>query len=152
LLHVIDCYDEERLGHIEQVEAVLEEIGAAEVPVLQVYNKIDRMEGSEPRIDRDENGVPWRVWVSAVTGEGLDLLLAAISERLGEEMFHDRLKLGPRDGNLRAQLYAQGAVVQEEVDDQGEILLEVRLQMKDFKRILSRLGIRQEQYLPQMVD
>lgn len=152
LLHVIDCYDEERLGHIEQVELVLEEIGAGEVPVLQVYNKIDRIEGAEPRVDRDENGVPWRVWVSAVSGEGIELLLDVISERLGEEMFHDRLKLAPTDGNLRAQLYAQGAVVREEVDEQGGMLLEVRLQMKDFRRILSRLGIRQEQYLPKMVD
>ncbi len=152
LLHVIDCYDEERLEHIEQVEAVLEEIGAGEVPVLQVYNKIDRIEGAEPRVDRDENGVPWRVWVSAVTGEGVELLLDVISERLGEEMFHDQLRLAPSDGNLRAQLYAQGAVLREEVDEQGDMLLEVRLQMKDFRRILSRLGIRQEQYLSAMVD
>ncbi|MBR9829260.1 MAG: GTPase HflX [Oceanospirillales bacterium] len=152
LLHVIDSYDEERLGHIEQVEHVLEEIGAAEVPVLQVYNKIDCMPGTEPRVDRDENGVPWRVWVSAVSGEGIELLLAAISERLGEEIFHDQLKLTPADGNLRAQLYAQGAVVNETVDENGHMLLDVRLQMKDFKRILSRLGIAQEQYLPELVD
>jgi GTP-binding protein HflX len=152
LLHVIDSYDEERLGHIEQVEAVLEEIGAAEVPVLQVYNKIDQLPDVQPRIDRDENGVPWRVWVSAVSGEGIDLLLAAISERLGEEMFHQKLTLTPRQGGLRSQLYAQGAVVTEEVDDSGQMQLEVRLQVKDFRRILSRLGIDQEQYLPQGVD
>ncbi|MBA4503510.1 ribosome rescue GTPase HflX [Marinobacterium marinum] len=152
LLHVIDCYDEERLGHIEQVEQVLDEIGAGDVPVLQVYNKIDRIEGAEPRVDRDENGVPWRVWVSAATGEGLALLLDVISERLGEEMYHERMRLTPTDGNLRAQLYAQGAVLQEEVDEQGDMVLEVRLQMKDFKRILSRLGIRQEQYLSETVD
>jgi GTP-binding protein HflX len=152
LLHVIDSYDEERLGHIEQVEAVLEEIGAAEVPVLQVYNKIDQLPDAQPRIDRDENGVPWRVWVSAVSGEGIDLLLAAISERLGEEMFHQKLTLTPRQGGLRSQLYAQGAVVTEVVDDSGQMQLEVRLQVKDFRRILSRLGIDQEQYLPQGVD
>lgn len=152
LLHVIDSYDEERLGHIEQVEAVLEEIGAAEVPVLQVYNKIDQLPDPQPRIDRDENGVPWRVWVSAVTGEGVDLLLAAISERLGEEMFHQTLTLTPTQGSLRAQLYAQGAVVTENVDESGQMQLEIRLQLKDFRRILSRLGIAQEQYLPQRVD
>jgi GTP-binding protein HflX len=152
LLHVIDSYDEERLGHIEQVEAVLEEIGAAEVPVLQVYNKIDQLPDAQPRIDRDENGMPWRVWVSAVSGEGIDLLLAAISERLGEEMFHQKLTLTPRQGSLRSQLYAQGAVVAEEVDDSGQMQLEIRLQVKDFRRILSRLGIDQEQYLPQGVD
>ncbi|MBP0047786.1 GTPase HflX [Marinobacterium sp. AK62] len=152
LLHVIDCYDDERLEHIDQVEAVLEEIGASEVPVLQVYNKIDQLETVEPRIDRDENGVPWRVWVSAVSGAGIDLLLKAISERLGEEMFHDVLTLAPSDGQFRAQLYAQGSVVSEAVDDEGRMQLEVRLQMKDFKRLLSRLGLKQEQYVPQTVD
>ena len=152
LLHVIDCYDEERREHIEQVEAVLEEIGAAEVPVLQVYNKIDRFEDAEPRIDRDENGVPWRVWVSAVSGAGIDLLQDAISERLGDEMFHDVLTLSPRDGNLRAQLYAQSAVVNEQVDELGQMQLEVRMQMKDFRRLLSRLGINPEQYVPEAVD
>jgi GTP-binding protein HflX len=152
LLHVIDSHDEERLGQIEQVEAVLQEIGADELPVLQVYNKIDQLPDPQPRIDRDENGVPWRVWVSAVTGEGLDLLLAAISERLGEAMFHQTLTLTPAQGSLRAQLYAQGAVVSEDVDENGQMRLEIRLQLKDFKRILSRLGIDQEQYLPQRVD
>jgi len=152
LLHVIDCYDEERREHIEQVEAVLEEIGAAEVPVLQVYNKIDRFEDAEPRIDRDENGVPWRVWVSAVSGAGIDLLQDAISERLGDEMFHDVMTLSPRDGNLRAQLYAQSAVVNEQVDEEGQMQLEVRMQMKDFRRLLSRLGINPEQYVPEAVD
>ena len=152
LLHVIDCYDEERREHIEQVEAVLEEIGAAEVPVLQVYNKIDRFEDAEPRIDRDENGVPWRVWVSAVSGAGIDLLQDAISERLGDEMFHDVMTLSPRDGNLRAQLYAQSAVVNEQVDELGQMQLEVRMQMKDFRRLLSRLGINPEQYVPEAVD
>jgi GTP-binding protein HflX len=117
-----------------------------------VYNKIDQLPDAQPRIDRDENGVPWRVWVSAVSGEGIDLLLAAISERLGEEMFHQKLTLTPRQGGLRSQLYAQGAVVTEEVDDSGQMQLEVRLQVKDFRRILSRLGIDQEQYLPQGVD
>ena len=152
LLHVIDSYDEERLEHIEQVENVLEEIGADNVPVLQVYNKIDQLPDAEPRIDRDENGMPWRVWVSAVTGQGVDLLLAAISERLGEEVFHQHLTLTPAQGNLRSQLYAQGAVIAESMDEAGQMQLEVRLQMKDLKRILSRLGIDQEQYLPQGVD
>jgi len=152
LLHVIDSYDEERLEHIEQVNNVLEEIGADQVPVLQVYNKIDQLPGAHPRVDRDEHGVPWRVWVSAVTGEGIDLLLAAISERLSEEIFHRTLTLTPEQGGLRAQLYSVGAVMAETVDEQGLMQLEVRLQLKDFRRILSRLGIAEEQYLPQGVD
>jgi len=148
LLHVIDCFDEERQDHIDQVHAVLDEIGAAEVPVLQVYNKIDLLPEQAPRIDRDEEGVPRRVWLSAVAGGGLDLLFAAINERLGEDMFHDRLALAPDQGQFRAQLYARGAVVDEQVDELGQMTLEVRLPMRDMRQLLSRLGIPAERYLP----
>ena len=146
LLHVIDAFDEERQGHITEVENVLREIGADEVPLLQLYNKIDQMPGQQPRIDRNDEGVPTRVWLSAASGEGIDLLLQAINERLTDDIFHETMNLSPREGQLRAQLYAQGAVLQETVDDQGAMHLEVRLQRKDLLQILSRLGLPTEQY------
>jgi GTP-binding protein HflX len=146
LLHVIDTYDEERQGHIDEVEKVLSEIGADEVPLLQVYNKIDKMPGHEPRIDRDSDGVPIRVWLSAASGQGVDLLLTAINERLSDDVFNDVMILKPRDGQLRAQLYAQGAIVDEQVDEVGDIHLKVRLQRKDLLKILTRLGLPTEQY------
>ncbi len=148
LLHVVDCHDEERHGHIIEVESVLQEIGAENVPALQVYNKIDLLPGQQPRIDRDEQGMPIRVWLSAVTGAGVELLLQAISELLAEDVFHETLNLQPKEGGLRAQLYAQGAVLSEQVDEQGQMLLEVRLQKKDLLQILSRAGIPAERYCP----
>ncbi|KEA64852.1 GTP-binding protein HflX [Marinobacterium lacunae] len=151
LLHVIDCYDEERQDHIDQVHAVLREIGADEVPALQVYNKIDKLPGQAPRIDRDEDGVAQRVWLSAQTGEGVALLMDAVRERLGSDMFHDTLCLTPDQGQLRAQLYAQGAVLTEQVDEQGHISLEVRIPMRDIRQLLSRLSIPAERYLPEQV-
>nr|WP_067287121.1 ribosome rescue GTPase HflX [Marinobacterium profundum] len=149
LLHVIDCYDDERGGHIEQVKHVLQEIGASEVPVLEVYNKIDMMDGQEARIDRDDEGRPWRVWVSAVTGEGSELLYQAVSERLSDDIFHQTLSLPASAGQLRAQLYALNAVLRESVDASGQMQVEVRLQKKDLLRLLSRLGIPSESYLVQ---
>ncbi len=149
LLHVIDCYDDERSGHIEQVKHVLQEIGASEVPVLEVYNKIDRLDGQEARIDRDDEGRPWRVWVSAVTGEGSELLYQAVSERLSDDIFHQTLNLPASAGQLRAHLYALNAVLRESVDASGQIQVEVRLQKKDLLRLLSRLGIPSESYLVQ---
>jgi len=149
LLHVIDCYDDERGGHIEQVKHVLQEIGASEVPVLEVYNKIDMLDGQEARIDRDDEGRPRRVWVSAVTGEGCELLYQAMNERLSDDIFHQTLTLPASAGQLRAQLYALNAVLRESVDDSGLIQVEVRLQKKDFLRLLSRLGIPSESYLMQ---
>src|SRR5690606_14333069 len=83
LLHVIDAHEPERDEQIEQVLAVLGEIGAEEVPLLEVYNKVDLMEGIEPQIQRDADGVPRRVWVSAQQGLGLDLLRQAVAELLG---------------------------------------------------------------------
>ncbi len=146
LLHVIDAHDEERQGHIDEVENVLKEIGAEDVPLLQVYNKIDMMPGQLARIDRNNDGEPVKVWFSAATGEGSALLLQAISERLSDDIFHETLSLKPKEGQLRAHLYAQGAVLSERVDEHGDMHLEVRLQRKDLLQMLSRLGMPTEQY------
>lgn len=137
LLHVIDCHDEDRLDNVKQVELVLEEIGANEIPSLMVYNKLDLL-GDErvPRVDRDDEGVPKRVWVSAQTGEGLDLLQQAIAELLGNEIVHKTIELKPQLGKLRALLYAGSAVVNEETDDSGKALLELRMQRVDFEKAL----------------
>ena len=139
LVHVIDCHDERRSENIEQVQNVLIEIGADEVPVLEVFNKIDLEEGFAPRVDRNEEGVPVRVWLSAKTGEGIDLLLDAISERLAQDVMHEAVRLTPADGRLRAQLYGSGSVVREAQQDNGDVLLEVRMQVRDWRQLLSRL-------------
>lgn len=136
LLHVIDCHDERRLDNIESVEDVLEEIGASDVPTLKVYNKLDLLEDRVPRIDRDDQGRPERVWVSANTGEGLDLLFDAISELLCEEILHMELRLRPDQGKLRALMFEQNVVLNERYSDEGLSCLEVRLQKLDFDRAL----------------
>lgn len=146
LLHVIDCFDDERHANMREVETVLNEIGAQDIPQLQVYNKLDLLDGQAPRIDRDEEGKPLRVWLSAVTGAGCDLLLQAVNELLADDVFHKQIQLSPCDGGLRARLYAQGAVLDEQVDEQGQIQLEIRLQKKDLLQTLSRLGIPAERY------
>ncbi|MGA0027609.1 MAG: ribosome rescue GTPase HflX, partial [Steroidobacteraceae bacterium] len=79
LLHVVDASDPERAERIAQVESVLEGIGAAELPTLTVFNKIDRV-GLAPAVERDAEGIPQRLWLSAQTGEGVDLLMAALEQ------------------------------------------------------------------------
>lgn len=147
LLHVIDASSEERDDNVTEVLNVLEEIGADEVPTLQVYNKIDLMEGFTPRIDRDEAGNPVRVWLSAQQGLGIDLLFKAISELVRTDVVHQWLSVDPAEGYFRSQLYAQGAVLNERTDDQGMMELEVRLQKRDFLQMLSRAGINPDRYL-----
>lgn len=83
LLHVIDAHNPEKQLYIEQVEKVLQQLGAEQIPQLQVLNKVDLLADATPRIDRDGSGRPVRVWVSAVTGQGIDLLKQAVLEVLG---------------------------------------------------------------------
>ena len=79
LLHVVDASFAVREDQIREVNLVLDEIDALNVPTILVYNKIDQA-GLEPEILRDERGRPKSVTVSALTGEGLDLLRSAIGE------------------------------------------------------------------------
>ncbi|NBV88510.1 MAG: GTPase HflX [Betaproteobacteria bacterium] len=79
LLHVIDAADADRLARQDAVESVLAEIGAAEVPRIEVFNKIDAV-GLAPRVERDPHGRIARVWLSAGQGLGLGLLRQAIEE------------------------------------------------------------------------
>lgn len=144
LLHIIDSHDDRRDENIEQVEEVLAEIGADEIPMLQVFNKIDLLENFTPRVERNEDGVPVRVWVSAVTGDGLDGLYDAIVERLAEDVVHHFVLLGPADGKLRALLHEAGSVLSEEYRETGDSVLEVRLQNRDWRQLLSRAGVKEE--------
>jgi GTP-binding protein HflX len=140
LLHVIDASAEDMEAKREEVIAVLERIGARETPVLEVYNKTDLCPDLEPRIERDAQGAPIAVWASAHTGAGLDLLRAAIAERLDLEKLVRRIPLAPADGRLRAQLYEMGAVLAEEALPDGGWLLEVTLSRSRWARLFPALG------------
>jgi len=84
LLHVVEAGASDRDELVHHVDGVLEQIGANEVPQLMVYNKIDKYEGFEPRIERDQDGLPKRVWLSAKTGEGIEYLRQALQEYFPE--------------------------------------------------------------------
>ncbi len=140
LLHICDAATEERDRNIFEVRSVLEEIGAHEIPQLLVYNKIDLLERA-PRIDRNAEGVPERVWLSAVTGEGVELLRQAMTELLGKDMVEQQLELSPDQGRLRAALYKLGAVLREEHGDDGIAQLQVRLARSDWNRLMVAEGI-----------
>jgi len=148
LVHVIDAADDDRDGNIREVNKVLQEIQADDIPCLLIYNKIDRMPGYEPRIERNDQGEPERVWISAVNGEGLDLVLQAVGERLCDDIFKGELTLEPSEGRLRALLYQQGAIIDENVSDQGEFVLQVRLPEADFIQMLCRVGVDPKRYFP----
>ncbi|GKW49177.1 ribosome rescue GTPase HflX [Halomonas sp. NCCP-2165] len=147
LVHVIDAADPDRELNVEQVEAVLKEIGADEIPCLRVMNKIDLLD-SAPRIERDGEGRPEAVWLSAQSGQGLELLGEALSGCLAGDVVDAELTLAPAQGRLRAALHELGAVRQERFDEHGQTRLEIRLPRRDFLQLMARLGENADDYLP----
>lgn len=149
LLHVIDAHEPERMEQIEQVLAVLGEIGAEGLPILEVYNKLDLLEEVEPQIQRNADGKPERVWVSARDGRGLELVGQAIAELLGDDLFVGTLCLEQRFARLRAQFFDLGAVQNEAHDEEGRSLLSVRLPRVELNRLVSREGMEPQVFVEQ---
>lgn len=133
LLHVVDCSDDERQARMSQVNEVLAEIGADEVPQLLIYNKADRI-GMETRIDSDVEGQPEIAWISALQGEGCDTLPAIISQSLGEHRVVGRLHLLAAEGKLRAMAYAADAVTGETAQQDGSCLLDIDVDKAVFEQ------------------
>ena len=148
LLHIIDASAEDRSTNIDRVNDVLKEIGAHELPTLLVYNKIDLMDEPVPRIDRDQDGKPVAVWLSALTGEGTELLLEAVAEYLPRKMIHTKLKLKPEQGAFRAALYNYKAVLNETYNEHGDVNLEIQLPESEFLRIVKQSGLKSEDLDP----
>ncbi|MGO2131538.1 MAG: ribosome rescue GTPase HflX [Halomonas sp.] len=151
LVHVIDAADPDRDLNIEQVDNVLAEIGADKVPVLQVMNKIDLLDSS-PRIERDDQGIPTAVWLSAQDGRGIDLFHEALRDCLAEDIIDMVMTLAPEQGRLRAGLHELGAVREETFDDEGKTRLQVRLPRREFNQLMARLDERARDYLPESLD
>ena len=148
LLHVVDASAEDRTTNVDRVNDVLKEIDAHELPTLLVYNKIDLMDEPEARIDRDQDSKPIAVWLSALTGEGTDLLLEAVAEYLPRKMIHTKLNLRPEQGAFRAALYNYKAVLNETYNEQGNVNLEIQLPESDFLRIVKQSGLKTEDLDP----
>jgi GTP-binding protein HflX len=136
LLHVVDVADERLKDNIYQVNHVLAEIDASEVPVLMVYNKIDLVNEMQPRIERDDEGAPIAVWLSAQQGVGIELLFEALTERLSGTIVEHTLRLPPQLGRLRGMFYQLNCVQKDEFTDEGGWLMTVRLPSSDWHRLV----------------
>jgi GTP-binding protein HflX len=138
LLHVIDANHPHREDLIQEVNHVLREINANSVPQLFVLNKIDLLEHIMPHVDKDEYDNPRAVWVSAMTGEGLDLLLEAIAQLLGQEIITETIKLNQLQGKLRSELYSKQKVLAEQSVEDGWKLT-VRMSRHELDHLMSQL-------------
>ena len=139
LLHVIDAAAVNRSRLIADVETVLTEIGSHDRPRLEVLNKIDRLDGESARLERDADGRPVRVWVSARTGAGMALLHQALIELTGGERLIETFNLAPSDGQRRAWLYRHARVLADQPLDSGGWQLRCEIARVDLERLRARL-------------
>lgn len=136
-LHVIDVADQRMADNIKQVQLVLHEIDADQVPQLLVFNKIDQTE-QQARIEYNEQAEPIAVYISAKQGLGIELLLQVIRERLADDYMQLDLKL-PADAALwRARLHELSAVQTESFTDLGETQLRIVLSKAQWARLLKQ--------------
>jgi GTP-binding protein HflX len=138
LLHVIDASDPHHEDRRRQVETVLEDVGAAEVPCLRVYNKVDQ---APTEFAAELGSEPAKLCVAATTGEGVVELRAAIRARLVGARLVGELKLGPEQSRLRAKLFGWHAVRRETVDAEGNSTLEVELTAQRWQELRSKEGL-----------
>jgi GTP-binding protein HflX len=127
---VIDASSDDRAETIYQVNQVLEDIKANEIRQLEIFNKIDLLEGIEPRIERDDTGNAVRVWLSAETGAGIDLLYQALAEIFSNTKVKRTCHLRPDQGDIRAKLFACAKIISEKTDDFGACKLVVEMDTK----------------------
>lgn len=139
LLEVIDVADPERKLKIREVDKVLEQIGADEVPRLQVFNKIDLNPEISPHISEDGNGLVNAVWISVVKNEGIDLLLEGVASHFQKGHLEMKVTLPPSEGRLRAELYALDAVKNESFSEKGEFELHLYVAKYRLKRLLKEM-------------
>ena len=134
LLHVVDAAGRRR-EQAAEVEKVLAQIGAQDVPRIEVFNKIDRLSDGEPRVERNERGEVTRIWCSAATGAGLELLIQALDERFRRRHLLKRVRLGAEEGRFLALLHARGKVVSSHPMKDGGCLVEVDFSPTQFARL-----------------
>ncbi len=141
LLHIIDISDTSSTQKISQVESVLSEMNAHHVPSILLMNKIDRLSSSKPKVYTNYAGHMHKIWLSAKTGAGIDLLHEALSQNLSGFMTKASIKLGTKNANIRSEIYKTGFVNQEKVNKFGEWILEISVTRQYLNKLLLHKGI-----------
>jgi GTPase len=155
LLHVVDAADADFQERSEEVQRVLEEIGAQDVPQILVFNKIDKLVADDeakpvrPRVDSVDGGRTPRVWVSAMRSVGLDLLRDTLGRNLQHERVHCWVSVPDEAGRLRARLFEQGLVANERAAEHGweleidapRALIEPLFGMPEGKWLREQIGV-----------
>ena len=135
ILHVVDAAASEKQERMAEVNAVLAEIGAQDVPQLLVWNKSDILGATGELIRRDARGKPVSVQVSSLTGLGIDELLSAIDELIAEDVVNTVITLGPEKGLIRAKCFEMASVMEERRHESGMVEMHLRIEKKNLARL-----------------
>lgn len=136
LIHLIDSSDPFRAEKMADVAEVIAEVGAQEVPQLEVFNKIDLLdEPIAPKTDLNDDGMPERVWISAFQNQGIDQLMDAVSTFFRGRFIRVQMTLEMMAGKQRAQLYTLGTIEKEGFDEQGNSQFTMLLTEREWQLI-----------------
>lgn len=141
ILHVIDASDKNRLQRIRQVNNVLKQLDADKVPQIRVYNKIDKLEFESNKIRLGHQSLK-SIWLSALTGEGLNSILNAISDFISKNVILGCIELTNKQGRQRAKLFEMGAVREENILKDGSWELLLKIKKQDIQRFLKKEGMK----------
>jgi GTP-binding protein HflX len=147
ILHVRDLSHEDAGAQSHDVEKVLGELGIepSDRRIIEVWNKIDKLdaEGRERIINLVERQPAERrpVAVSAVSGEGLDQLMAVVEGRLAETKLTLGLTLDPSDGAGLSWLYRHAEVLSKAMDEDGRLAVTVRADPDKAARVRAKFGL-----------
>lgn len=140
LLHVVDASDEEADEHIFQVNQVLEQLGANEIPIIQVYNKIDQMPDEWPRMEAANDGRPLALWLSAGAKQGLEFLHQAVHWYCAIDQRKGWLEIPVTQAKLRARCFNYGAVLDEKIADDGTTCLNISIGESEWHKLIDEFG------------
>jgi len=147
LLHVIDASDELRQDKIIEVNEVLAQIGAEDRPQILVYNKIDKLNDNPlPRIEETGDNLQ-RVWLSALTGEGMAELTTAIAQHMQAEIVRTHLHLPPSAGRLRAALFELQAIIDDAPLPTGGWAVTICLRRHELEQLCHKQSIDWQDYI-----
>ena len=140
ILHTIDASDPDRLERIGQVNRILAQLDASNVPQIRVYNKIDKNEVGNI-FEAPSNEHERSVWLSAKTGQGIEKLNSVLANFLKKNVILGEIKLDNKQGRQRAKLFQMGAVKTENIQEDGSWNLILEIKKEDIYSFLKKEGI-----------
>ena len=146
ILHIIDGSDPNKWQRIKQVNNILKQLEADKVPQLRVYNKIDKL-NYMPKLTKRVNGSGRAAWISAMKGDGLDLLMGGISSFFARNLLSGSIELSNNQGKQRAKLFQMGAVKEEKILKDGSWELALEITKQDIYRFLKKEGMKADAFV-----